>query len=157
MSDVVGLMLRRFTVLYGEPKTPNREAYIAEYVAALKGYSEAALTEAATAVIQARTIPVWPSVGECVKAARAAADSIESRKPRRRDDADVYVPLPADERARVSAKLAPMIAKLRGMSGAGMPEPPVVRPMQRPEFEAMAARSRSGLLTQRSKDMSNDR
>lgn len=68
MIDVAEIMLRRFGVLYGEPKTSDVEAFIAEYERALAGTSREFLEAATDRIVRSQDRRAWPTPGECVKA-----------------------------------------------------------------------------------------
>lgn len=83
-------MLRRFSVMYGEPKTPDYVAFIEEYRNALAGYSEDAIKRAADMLIREQDVPFWPTPGKCrAKAVEAAAKIAVERR--------VASDIPADE------------------------------------------------------------
>lgn len=104
MSLVSDVVLKRFTVLYGEPKTSDFEAFIAEYETALKGYHEPILRQAVDRVVQANEYRSWPMPGEICKAChdiglgRLKAERRTVRAP----EPDYPAPSP-DSAARVRA------------------------------------------------------
>lgn len=85
MSHVVEIMLSRFATLYGEPKTPNVDAYMAEYVAALKGTSPAVLREATDHLVRTNRHRSWPTIGDCTAACTDAADKLSPRDASKRN------------------------------------------------------------------------
>ena len=68
MNHVLTTVIRRFVLVYGEPKTNDIEGFYAEYQRALKGFSEAVLQAGVDDVIRDHTFPTWPTVGEVYKA-----------------------------------------------------------------------------------------
>lgn len=81
MSHVSDVMLSRFAILYGDPKTNDQDAFVAEYERALKACSRAVLQKAADLLIDGQTRRFWPTVGECRKATETAADQLASDRP----------------------------------------------------------------------------
>ena len=82
MSDIQDIVLSRFLTLYGEPKTDNLEAFIAEYENALRGMAKDVLKLGADRVIKAQEFRSWPTPGECVKACNAEAERLAIERER---------------------------------------------------------------------------
>lgn len=74
MSNVSEIMLRRFGVLYGEPRTSDMEAFVAEYEKALKGTATDLLEAATDKIVKSQERRSWPTPGECCKAVHAVAE-----------------------------------------------------------------------------------
>jgi hypothetical protein len=92
MSDVSDLMLKRFAVLYGEPKTNDLDAFVGEYERALAGMSREVLQGAADRVIKAQEFRSWPTPGECVKACHAEAEHLAIQRRQTGADLDKQEP-----------------------------------------------------------------
>lgn len=125
MSDVQDLVLARFLTLYGEPKTDNLEAFIAEYERALKGTARDILHLAADRVIKLQEFRSWPTPGECVKAAQAEAERVaierERFSPRFLDEQERTWPKPTDESKRRVREI--LEATKKHIQSAAPPEP----------------------------------
>ena len=72
-------VLRRFIVVYGEPKNVEPRELFAEFFAALANFRSDILGKAADRVIRDRIFPTWPTVGETVKACRDVADELDDK------------------------------------------------------------------------------
>lgn len=94
-------MLRRFSVMYGEPKTPDYVAFIEEYRNALAGYSEDAIKRAADMLIREQDVPFWPTPGKCrAKAVEAAAKIAVERRVANGGPVEEPRPAPRTAKAR---------------------------------------------------------
>lgn len=130
MSIVDEMVFKRFTILYGDPKTSDVESFFAEYETALKGYSEHILTEAVNRVIKANEFRSWPMPGEICKAASEIGAAI-SRYARQTyvAPAEPALPLPDPESIdRVKALVAQFAAKRAPEETIGIWQPDVTRP-----------------------------
>ena len=58
--------------MFGEPKTEDPAAFLAEYVNAFKGTPRDVLDAAADVIIKQRKYRAWPTVAECLEAIDAA-------------------------------------------------------------------------------------
>lgn len=126
MTDVQDLVLARFLTLYGEPKTDNLEAFIAEYESALAGMSREVLTGGANRVIRAQEFRSWPTPGECVKACHQEAEHLAVQQQRfapanieKTDKA--WTPPTEEQKARARQLVAE--AKKAILAGDGPPAP----------------------------------
>ena len=86
MSAVRDVVIRRFVTVFGEPKTDNSSAMVAEYERALRGTSPEVLQRAVDKLLRKTKFRVWPTIGECMDAVREAisdarAVSGKSREP----------------------------------------------------------------------------
>ena len=77
--EVMDKVVRRFIVLYGEPKDVEPKELFAEFFKALGSFRGDILTKGADEVIRNHTFPTWPTVGEVVKSCRAVAESLADR------------------------------------------------------------------------------
>jgi hypothetical protein len=94
-------IIERFMAIFGEPKTPNPEVFLAEYADCMEGYDEAALRRAADRLIRSKTF--WPRPAELLEEAnRVLAERRIGKpvtpEPPRRDPT-------AEERANVLEEL----------------------------------------------------
>lgn len=92
----------RLMTVYGEPKHDKPEALLAEYVAALKGFSAQVLSEAAGEVIRTRKYKSWPTIGECVAAAEKV--NAPTGQPVEQHDETVRRIVEAKDRSRAWAR-----------------------------------------------------
>ena len=69
MSNV---MIEKFVTLYGDPKTEDPKDFLAEYSAALKGFDKPTLKLAAQNIARTRMVRGWPTIAECLEAAKKA-------------------------------------------------------------------------------------
>lgn len=76
MSAVRDVVIRRFVTVFGEPKTDNSAAMVAEYERALHGTSPEVLHRAVDKLLRKTKFRVWPTIGECMDAVQAAASDI---------------------------------------------------------------------------------
>ena len=65
-------LIEKFVTLYGEPKTEDPKDFLAEYAAALKGFDKATLKLAAQNIARTRMVRAWPTIAECIDAAKKA-------------------------------------------------------------------------------------
>jgi hypothetical protein len=116
MSDVTDLMLRRFGVLYGEPKTPDIEAFVGEYERSMRGFRKDVISRAADKLIDAHDRRSWPTPGECHKACDAAAEEIETRRrPATSFEPEPRVGEPPSEESK--ARCRALVAELKRTIG----------------------------------------
>lgn len=101
MNDVAEIMLARFMTLYGEPKTNDIDAYMAEYVRALRGMSRQVLQGGTDRLVKSHKHRNWPTIGEAYDACQRAADEL-SQKQTARERNVPYVP---SRRAPYSAEM----------------------------------------------------
>jgi hypothetical protein len=137
-------IVRRFLALYGEPRTPDPELYLAEYGKALSGYPIDALMTAADELIRAS--PFWPKPSEVIAKVDAElkwkARSVPPKAPEPR-----RVPTP-EERERVAAL---MVEFRKAMAAITMEQQPHSDDVdwsrgQRGRFEAAQQASANGRL-----------
>jgi SLT domain-containing protein len=125
MTDVSELMLKRFAVLYGEPKTNDLSAFVAEYEHALAGMSREVLTGGANRVIKAQEYRTWPTPGECVKACHAEAEHLAVQRerfaPKNIERTDKTWTPPTEEQKERARELVAR-AKQAILAGEGPPE-----------------------------------
>lgn len=79
MSAVRDVVVRRFVTVFGEPKTDNSSAMVAEYERALHGNSPEVLNRAVDRLLRKTKFRVWPTIGECMDAVQAAATEAKSQ------------------------------------------------------------------------------
>ena len=72
-------LIEQLSVLYGEPNTPNPEAFIAAYDNATGNADDETLIDAANLIARRRTVSAWPTIAECLD---AIADSRKLAKSR---------------------------------------------------------------------------
>lgn len=66
------VLVKRLAILFGEPKTEDPAAFLAEYANAFKGTKKDILDAAAEVIIKQRKYRAWPTVAECLEAIDAA-------------------------------------------------------------------------------------
>lgn len=81
MSDAINRLFARFTALYGDPQTADIATFLAEYRAALGGWSDEVLVETGNATAKAHVYRSWPTIGELTERAKAAAAKIDRNRP----------------------------------------------------------------------------
>ena len=86
MSAVRDVVIRRFVTVFGEPKTDNSSAMVAEYERALHGTSPEVLHRAVDKLLRKTKFRVWPTIGECMDAVQAAAEEVRSQSSQARPD-----------------------------------------------------------------------
>lgn len=86
MSAVRDVVIRRFVTVFGEPKTDNSAAMVAEYERALHGNSPEVLNRAVDKLLRKTKFRVWPTIGECMDAVQAAAEEVRSQSSQARPD-----------------------------------------------------------------------
>lgn len=153
-------LIARLTNVFGEPKTEDPAAFVAEYAKALAGYDPAILEAAGDEIIKSAVY--WPRPAEAVQTARRVAaergakQTIGAHVPRQ-TTAEPVQPRDEDSRARMDA----MVRELKAFVAAHSLKPPKQVPLadvSRPAFERMQ-RSASGLhraLTPRSRAMAGE-
>ena len=65
-------LIEKFVTLYGDPKTEDPKDFLAEYAAALRGFDKATLKLAAQTIARTRLVRAWPTIAECIDAAKKA-------------------------------------------------------------------------------------
>jgi hypothetical protein len=132
VSDVSEIMLHRFGVLYGEPKTSDMDAFIGEYEKLLKGTEKELLVAATDRVIKGQVRRYWPTPGECHKAVNEAAElrhsALNAATPPKREPE--RPPLTPEERERsreLMRKFHQDMAKNNFVSDLGAKAPAVDR------------------------------
>lgn len=113
-------LIARLMTVYGEPRTDDPDAFLAEYRKALAGYSAEVLAKAGDEIIKGAVY--WPRPAEAIATARRVAAELERMRPKPVPKADPEGDAtPADleaSRRRIRALLAETRAVL------AMSEPP---------------------------------
>lgn len=146
--------IERLSTMFGEPKTNNPEAFIAEYAGALTGYDAEVLDLAIDRVIRSATF--WPKPAEVLaEVNRIAADKYRHRRPEKPEHGPLLIVARTDkELAAANELVANMQRFMSEHVTVSVPKTNVDwKRGQRDGFEAM---QRGGGLSQLSKRMSGD-
>lgn len=79
----MNIVIRRFMVIYGEPKTPNPSEFRAEYERALSGYTESTLSRAVDHVVQEFkpfASQPWPAISAVIAACKKVCETTTDGK-----------------------------------------------------------------------------
>jgi hypothetical protein len=157
-------MLRRFSVQFGPPNTPDDDAFIGEFRRSLAFYEQRPeiLDKVASEIIDTSEQPFWPAVGKVRKNAERIAAELHAKQVigshvPRQTIAEPIPPRDADSHARCDA----LVRELKAFVAAHALKPPKQAPLadvSRPAFERMQT-SHSGLhreLTPRSRAMAGE-
>lgn len=101
-TDAIDKFTRRLMNVFGEPKTTDLGAYLAELANILGGYSDAELQEAATLLMRAAKYRTWPLPAEMLEAAKSARRELLA-KGRETKPAENHNPDPWSEQAKAAA------------------------------------------------------
>lgn len=84
-ADAAEAAIDKLILLYGDPKTKNVAAWIAEYRLALCDFHDDAIRAGIDELLRTRLVRGWPTVGDCVKACREAGPKVVAKPviPRR--------------------------------------------------------------------------
>lgn len=125
-------LIGRLTAVFGEPRSSNRDLFLAEFERAIAGYADDVLDRAGSEVIANSTF--WPKPAEIREAARRIAAAMSAaRLPRNEPEPEPPTP---ESVARCKA----LVAELkRSVSERAVPPPATPRPfvVSRDAFRAM--------------------
>lgn len=135
-------MLRRFSVQFGPPNTPDDDAFIGEFRRSLAFYEQRPdiLDKVASEIIDTSEQPFWPAVGKVRKAAERIAAELHAKQVvgahvPRHNAAEPIPPRDADSRARCDA----LVKELKAFVAEHTLKPIKQAPLadtSRPAFEA---------------------
>ena len=90
MRDPCDGFLQRMLVTFGEPRTSDGQAFLAEYRRVLAAFPAEVLDKAADDLIAGGTMRIWPTPGACRAAASAAASAAAAKRHANVSSIDSY-------------------------------------------------------------------
>lgn len=119
------LFVERLLNHYGSPEhVINKKALKDDYAAALNGTDAKVLQEASDRLLKLHVIPIWPTIGECIRMVNDVAEEwARQKRSMNPEPLDSYRKPTKEERERVAALVSGLKNKLsaRGTGRATQP------------------------------------